>query len=221
MLPTGAERGCSAPHWAASIAGGDLGGQRGTPGLWDPQLHGEGGKGSPNHSAVLGWGSTMRREERVLVDVGKVQMGPGQWQSCAPHVTAIATGAGAGAAPCAVQCGGQGGARRFLVSGQRTAERAKRWTASYHGAKKQLQVSKKTKRVAKGWVSLSPLPFPNFNTETERNPEQSAAWIQEPKWERKKGPWEPKGTACGALIQRPGPVAEHTLSTLTQALLSQ
>lgn len=200
---------------------GDLGGQRGTPGLWDPQLHGEGGKGSPNHSAVLGWGSTMRREERVLVDVGKVQMGPGQWQSCAPHVTAIATGAGAGAAPCAVQCGGQGGARRFLVSGQRTAERAKRWTASYHGAKKQLQVSKKTKRVAKGWVSLSPLPFPNFNTETERNPEQSAAWIQEPKWERKKGPWEPKGTACGALIQRPGPVAEHTLSTLTQALLSQ
>lgn len=52
--------------------------------------------------------------------------------------------------------------------------------------KKQLQVSKKTKHAAKGWVGLSPLPFPHSNTKTEENPEQSAVWIQEPKQERKE-----------------------------------
>lgn len=117
----------------------------------------------------------------VSFDVGKVQTGPGLCPSRAP----------AASRPAPHGAGGTGGREE---PGVHLSEGKEQWNARsagqlrYHDAKKkkQLQVSKKTKHAAKGWVGLSPLPFPHSNTKTEENPEQSAVWIQEPKQERKE-----------------------------------
>lgn len=117
--------------------------------------------------------------------------------------------------------GGRGEPRVHLSEGKEQWNARSAGQLRYHDAKKQLQVSKKTKHAAKGWVSLSPLPFPNSNTKTEENPEQSAVWIQEPKQERNRRtqPQEPSKVTICALVQRSTLITGQTVNTFKAGLL--
>lgn len=134
----------------------------GEPWAVGPSAPWGGWEGKPE--SQLCWGSTTRREERVMVDVGKVQMGPGQWQFCALCHSHCCWGWSRG---CPMCCPGSGGREEPGISWSQGKEQQNGPSAG------QLRItvpknSFKYRRKQKG-QPLAP-PLPKFQHRDGRKP---------------------------------------------------